>query len=237
MRETRLAELYVRLRYSTARFETDKYQTPVGEVELVVPADHKRTEQTYDWEYYEPGLIRALDASLSSETVFYDVGAHIGYVTKAALLMGVPAEQIHAFERVPFRYHTLELNCTSEGVRTVRASVSDEAEGNKTTLDEYAEKSAPPDVVKIDVEGAEYRVLTGTERVLSEYVPTIYLEVHPEQLAENAIDESDVFEFLEDRGYRLEFMNHRSEDFDWIDEPVYDTSTPSPTYLLKAIPQ
>ncbi len=45
------------------------------------------------------------------------------------------------------------------------------------TLDWLLEQEGPPDVVKIDVEGAESDVLLGAERVLSEAQPVIHCEV------------------------------------------------------------
>lgn len=48
------------------------------------------------------------------------------------------------------------------------------------TADSLLESLLPPDVVKIDVEGAEVLVLSGMERLLSEIRPRIYCEVSQE---------------------------------------------------------
>jgi FkbM family methyltransferase len=45
------------------------------------------------------------------------------------------------------------------------------------TLDWMAEKFPAPDLVKIDVEGAEYEVLLGAHKLLSEVRPTLVVEV------------------------------------------------------------
>ena len=45
-----------------------------------------------------------------------------------------------------------------------------------TLIEERGEK--PPDVIKIDVEGAEAMVLRGGERFLSKHKPVILMEVH-----------------------------------------------------------
>ncbi len=39
-----------------------------------------------------------------------------------------------------------------------------------------------PDVIKIDVEGAEYLVLEGARRTLAMHRPTMFLSLHPAQL-------------------------------------------------------
>jgi hypothetical protein len=70
-----------------------------------------------------------------------------------------------------------------------------------TTLDSciYGEKGLrPPNVVKIDVEGAELEVLQGASRALSEFHPKIFLEMHGTQL------HSDCRAFLVAKGYNIE---------------------------------
>jgi FkbM family methyltransferase len=52
-----------------------------------------------------------------------------------------------------------------------------------TTIDEEVQKRAPPDVIKIDVEGAELRVLQGAQRLLHEKRPVLLVELHSPELA------------------------------------------------------
>ena len=50
-------------------------------------------------------------------------------------------------------------------------------------LDDYVKKnSIIPDVLKIDVEGAEFNVLDGAIKILKEYRPKIIISLHPEHL-------------------------------------------------------
>ena len=50
-------------------------------------------------------------------------------------------------------------------------------------LDDYViKKSLIPDVLKIDVEGAEFNVLDGATRILKEHRPKIIISLHPEHL-------------------------------------------------------
>ncbi len=64
------------------------------------------------------------------------------------------------------------------------------------TLDAFLGRFEPPWVLKIDVEGAEVKVLQGAERMLSEVRPWIDCEV----AGENA---QEVFRILTDHEYRL----------------------------------
>ena len=70
-----------------------------------------------------------------------------------------------------------------------------------TTLDSciYGEtRLRPPDIIKIDVEGAELEVLEGASRALAEFHPVVFLEIHGTQL------HADCRAFLLARGYRIE---------------------------------
>ena len=70
-----------------------------------------------------------------------------------------------------------------------------------TTLDACVYGSdalRPPDVLKIDVEGAELPVLQGGFRTISEFHPAVFLELHGAQL------HADCRAFLLGKGYRID---------------------------------
>ena len=71
-----------------------------------------------------------------------------------------------------------------------------------TTVDaEVSELGLHPDILKIDVEGAELEVLKGAEATLTEDKPVIFLSIHPQALAKVGRSEADVVEWLSGRGY------------------------------------
>jgi FkbM family methyltransferase len=81
------------------------------------------------------------------------------------------------------------------------------------TLDSLMDELSPPrlDLIKIDVEGAESRVLDGAERLVSRFRPTLIIELHtPEQ-------DIAVARWLTERGYRLERLSSGP--------PITDTSS------------
>jgi FkbM family methyltransferase len=70
-----------------------------------------------------------------------------------------------------------------------------------TTLDNciFGElRFRPPDVIKIDVEGAELEVLQGASRAISEFHPTVFVELHGTEL------HADCHNFLVAKGYKVE---------------------------------
>jgi FkbM family methyltransferase len=71
------------------------------------------------------------------------------------------------------------------------------------TLDTFCEKvDVRPNLVKIDVEGAELLVLRGANKLLSESCPTIILAIHPYWLPSGQ-STTQIVEFLEAHGYTI----------------------------------
>jgi FkbM family methyltransferase len=80
---------------------------------------------------------------------------------------------------------------------------------------EFARRIAsPPDLVKIDVEGAELEVLRGLTPLLEERPPhDVFVEVHPDTLARAGGSPQAVRELLETRGYRCVWRQRRGRQF------------------------
>ena len=71
------------------------------------------------------------------------------------------------------------------------------------SLDDFCiESGLIPDVIKIDVEGAELLVLQGAERTLQEHSPTLIVGVHPFWLPKQQRP-ADIFDLLDDHGYEI----------------------------------
>jgi FkbM family methyltransferase len=69
-----------------------------------------------------------------------------------------------------------------------------------TTLDSLCNRCLP-NLVKIDVEGAELTVLEGAEQVLIRGAPILVVSVHPAPLSKMGAKPADLVAFLEARGY------------------------------------
>lgn len=73
-----------------------------------------------------------------------------------------------------------------------------------TTVDRLCdEMSIHPDLLKIDVEGYELTVLRGVGHVLREDHPTIFLELHPDEMLKFGHTPFQLVSFLAERGYRF----------------------------------
>ena len=68
-------------------------------------------------------------------------------------------------------------------------------------LDDFCfEKNIKPNFIKIDVEGAGDKVLKGASKVIKDYKPAIYIEMHMPQ------EQQAVKEIIQNLGYRVETL-------------------------------
>lgn len=64
-----------------------------------------------------------------------------------------------------------------------------------------------PDIITMDVEGSELRVLKGAERTLRKHHPTVYVSVHPDFMRdEYGDDPAELADFLDSLGYSCELL-------------------------------
>lgn len=183
----------------------------------------------------EPLMLSRFVALLRPDSVVWDIGANVGLYTLAA---APRAARVVAFEPLPrnlalLRRHLALNNMTNVEIVEAAVGTTDGtvhlSEGDSPSvawvtpdgaltvtalsLDEWVKGRADPapDVVKIDVEGAEMDVLTGGQRSLT-HGPAIILAVHSPDLA------SQCLAWLHGRGYRVEGSRGESPDTtsDWI---------------------
>lgn len=184
--------------------------------------------------YRPPALAPVLEAVLRPGDTCYDVGANVGvYALWATGLVG-PAGQVHAFEPVPATMAVLRALVARNGLNQVvlvpcavgatagetglrlypgasdRAhAVADPRHADhvapRTTLDAYAARHRPPDLVKIDVEGAETDVLRGAGDLLDRCAPALLVELPPGRLARGGggPGQEEFVGRLLDAGYQL----------------------------------
>ncbi|HEY7165099.1 MAG TPA: FkbM family methyltransferase [Candidatus Binatia bacterium] len=78
-------------------------------------------------------------------------------------------------------------------------------------LDDDLRASGPVSLLKIDCEGFEYQVLSGSAEVIEKYHPIIFLELHPKQIDAYGHSLAEVCEFLTGE-YDLEFWDFDSSE-------------------------
>lgn len=167
----------------------------------------------------ETGQLAEAERLVTGTSVCFDVGAHAGMYS---LLFGLKGKTVFAFEPLPrniaFLTRTLALNVLCN-VRIIPWALagktgpsrfregSHNSEGTldakgdmmvfTITCDTFCQTYAThPDVIKIDVEGAEIEVLKGAESTLKTFHPALLLSTHGDG------PKKDCFEFLRGLGYQ-----------------------------------
>lgn len=223
LRNTPAETLYKRLKFSSKSFDTESYEVESISFNFTYPAGHP----WYDGRIIEPGFTHELARELDEEDVFFDVGSHMGFYTALAREIGA---EVHAFEADLYHYLVLEKNADT-GTRVSKGFVGDRQEN--ISLDSY---DAEPTIVKIDVEGAEYRVLSGMKETLAEIKPEMYVEIHP-SLMENFGDKpQEVIDLLEENGYELKLLEHRPDGEGELTD-LGEFSHDKPESMIKAVPK
>jgi FkbM family methyltransferase len=184
-----------------------------------------------------------LTEQLKPGHVFFDVGAHHGWVSMWTLPLVGKDGIVVSFEPSPANLSILEWHRTINNFsqwtivpKAVSDIDADETEfflvdtgdspmnsltngvpgtplmGGRDirkisiptiTLDRFcSEVNLRPDLVKIDVEGAELMVLRGARKLLEQSCPTIILAVHPYWLPAGQSTQQ-IFEFLARYGYTV----------------------------------
>ena len=176
---------------------------------------------TYEREKYE-----LFHRAISRENVVYDIGANVGiYSVLACRTVGING-RVFAFE--PSTTNLFYLNSNIRANRFSNCEVIPQVVSNTNgtvqfelgrgscfgkistdgsirvpsiSLDSFVTTGKPlPDVMKIDVEGAEYEVLIGARTVISKAKPVIFLATHGEEIHARCCD------LLRDFGYHLQLL-------------------------------
>lgn len=178
---------------------------------------------------YEQRKRKAMEGLLKAGQIFFDIGANVGYFSLLAAKLTAPNGFVVAFEPLPrntrFLRQHIELNALEQRIILYEAAVSDhdgkaffdfgkssamghiasqgQMEVQLLSLDRLVKigELPMPDVIKIDVEGAEFEVLQGAQRILSEHHPLLFIDTHARTAHEKSI------QFLMELGYKLEFLD------------------------------
>jgi len=191
-------------------------------------------DPTYAPFFNEDEVMDALVARMRSDDVVFDVGAYHGVW---AVLLARHAREIVAFEPNPGTFQVLEETIAVNRAGNISAcplaigsasGIADfwgtgsgsslrpgDSRPSSTsvmveTLDRFVEgRASLPDVLKIDVEGAEYHVLSGASRCLA-HARLLCIEVHFDELPRFGADYSMVSALMTDAGF-VEIMQSRPE--------------------------
>lgn len=136
----------------------------------------------------------------------FDIGGNIGYdALVLAKLTGAEVLSVECDLALSRQInHNAALNSSiGTRIKVWQGMVGDgRSSGSEITIDELANRFFMPEIVKVDIEGAEVAALHGAQSVLSSK-PSWVIEVHSRALEEECID------LLRERGYVPEIVDQR----------------------------
>jgi FkbM family methyltransferase len=198
----------------------------VGAYELAMPLSHRVPLLLAENPFYDQVIVRLVRALKKVKTpiVAIDVGANIG--DTAAQLLEAGADEIVCVEADPVFFRFLLANWGGNPkVRCRNALLADsddqklttahysgtaypvpgtDAESTSRTLDSIIFEHPPDrvDLLKIDTDGFDFRVLGGAERTLAEFKPVILFEYSPEHYEKiGRVSPMECFSYLAGLGY------------------------------------
>ena len=159
---------------------------------------------------YEPHIQRLMVQELKKGSTFYDIGANVGFYSLLASFLVAPGK-VFAFEPLPTNIDYLRRHLALNAIRNVdvlEVALSDltgtgqfqaeptramgrlEDRGNlcvkMSSLDALLESGeiSPPDSIKMDIEGAEFKALLGAKICFAKYKPKLLLATHGREIHE-----------------------------------------------------
>ncbi len=138
---------------------------------------------------YEPDLMRWLSKVVKPGSVVYDIGSFDGHEALIAAKLAGPNGLVFAFEPDESARRQLQANLDFNPELAKRIRIEPFLVGNRhdpahgiVSIDGFYQKSdrpiPPPDIVKMDVEGAECEVLEGMEELATRHCPQTFIECH-----------------------------------------------------------
>ncbi|CAI49904.1 FkbM family methyltransferase [Natronomonas pharaonis DSM 2160] len=199
----------------------------VNGVTVEFPIETRWQYERFRWMHPEIRLFEELVDELGPGDVFYDVGAHLGWhsVVAANAADDVTVEAFEPHPQVADRLRTV-VDATGHSIAVRECALADrdgtaefEAEPTPAAAlsgaqddppastvevalaagDSLVAEGAvePPDILKIDAEGADAAVLSGLQETIAAHRPRrIYCEVH--------VDGDEIRELLSSFGYSFE---------------------------------
>jgi FkbM family methyltransferase len=176
---------------------------------------------------YELPLQEAIIRELKSGDVFYDIGANAGFFSLLASKYVGPNGRVYAFEPLPENIQAIRGNFGVNAVETCELVEAAVTNNNGTidffqsadssmasifnnkdqtgsisvsaiTLDDFVHNHRSPNLIKMDIEGAELLALQGGINLLTQSErPRLLIELHGEEVGIN------VKNYLTDLGYTL----------------------------------
>lgn len=191
---------------------------------------------------HEPGATKIFIDNIKEDSNVFDIGGHLGYFSCVSGQLAKDGNvcvfevDSNCIDLITDNIKLNELNNVKvfnvavsdtigsvsipslkrpdPGIRIDSFKNNEQIKVPSLTIDEFINKEhIIPNFIKIDVEGAEFKVLKGMVHTLKNNSLTLLIEIHVSQLAKYYdTDYKDILKFLTDCDYKLEKVEaHRSK--------------------------
>jgi FkbM family methyltransferase len=190
---------------------------------------------------YEPEETRFFIENVKEGMHIVDVGANIGYYTTLFSRLVGSTGSVTAFEPDPTNFSLLEKNCEVNGCNNVklenlalsdqdgtaklhlsefnrgdhRMSSSDDGletiEIKTVRLDNFLQGQEGFNLLKMDIQGHEFRALKGMDGLLDRQDITIVMEFMPEALKEAGADPLELLGYLRSKEFEMRDSESQAE--------------------------
>jgi hypothetical protein len=185
--------------------------TPKIKYKMIHPPEGQ-PRNNFKW---EPLLTERIENFIdkNSPIVFYDVGSAFGIFSKLVSLLD-KKNKVYAFEPYTPRWLTNFINTMfCFNIRLYKTYVGSEVKNGFTTLAHFSKRTGTiPDLIKMDIEGAEYEALLGSEEWLQEHMPTLFLEFHENIMKNTNRDPQMLLDLFDRLGYKVNRIEHHEVD-------------------------
>src|SRR5262245_37350244 len=186
---------------------------------------------------YEPHVVAALRPHLAPGRVLVDLGAHVGYFSLIGAGLVGPSGRVVSFEPDPVPCALLMRNARLNGFSNIEvyplavaekrgpsylegrgshAALTDPLEWTgaghgalvmAVTLDEMLHDASRVDVIKMDIEGAEFRAVQGGRRLIARHRPVLISELSGAALQSvSRVAPEEYLRTLVDMGYEVSII-------------------------------
>ena len=169
---------------------------------------------------------------LNSSSVFWDVGSHVGWYSLMA--SKEISGKIYSFEPNPENFDYLQEHIkinNSSNVKLVNKALSDSngesyfsgenQQGSLSaigtykvqtiTADEFIKQEGIiPDLIKVDIEGAETKFLNGAKKLLTDHSPKLLLSAHGYKKRDECVA------ILTELGFKINHLVSNTQDGDYV---------------------
>ncbi len=185
-----------------------------------------RSEDTDFENSWEKEYVSELIATLKKGMTVYDIGAENGEPTVLAAKI-VGGENVHIFEpninyfpNIKAIWEANDFNgyvsdITSREIRYLKLKNIDGdiftgcehfnpsvRKMQSISLDDYSMEFTPPDIVMMDIEGAELSAVRGAKELIKNHSPIFFISIHPQYIQDRSNGTGDeLIKIFIDNGY------------------------------------